>query len=46
VDAWEINTDIVNGLAGEGWNVFATSAKTGAGVERAFHTLAQQMSPA
>ncbi|MBS1834554.1 MAG: GTP-binding protein [Acidobacteria bacterium] len=37
---WEISPIELEGLSGEGWNVHATSAKTGDGVEEAFEQLA------
>ena len=43
VEAWEIPAELETELAGKGWNVIRTSAKTGAGVEEAFERLAQTM---
>lgn len=43
VDQWEIDVEKENELAGRGWSVIRTSAKTGEGVELAFHTLAKAM---
>jgi small GTP-binding protein len=39
-DEWEITDGDIEELAGQGWSVFKGSAKTGAGVEEAFLTLA------
>jgi small GTP-binding protein len=42
-DAWEIGDGDLASLAGKGWKVVKTSAKTGQGVEEAFHSLALVM---
>lgn len=42
-DKWELDADALEELAGRGWPAFKTSAKTGAGVEEAFLTLARKM---
>jgi small GTP-binding protein len=42
-DQWEIDPEKENQLASGGWNVIRTSAKTGEGVEQAFHDLAKAM---
>jgi small GTP-binding protein len=43
VDRWEIEAEKEQELAGRGWGVVRTSAKTGEGVELAFATLARAM---
>jgi small GTP-binding protein len=43
VDQWEIEADSERNLMDRGWMVLRTSAKTGEGVEEAFHGLAQAM---
>lgn len=43
VDQWEIEADSERNLVDRGWMVLRTSAKTGEGVEAAFHGLAQAM---
>jgi len=43
VDKWEVEDSAVDELVGQGWSTFKTSAKTGAGVEEAFLTLARRM---
>ncbi len=43
VDQWEIEADSERNLVDRGWMVLRTSAKTGEGVEEAFHGLAQAM---
>jgi len=43
VDQWEIEAEREQGLMERGWRVLRTSAKTGEGVEEAFHGLAQAM---
>ena len=40
---WEIQAADIEQLAGSGWTVFESSAKTGDGVEQLFLTLARQM---
>jgi small GTP-binding protein len=40
---WELDEAAVEGLAGRGWTVIKGSAKTGLGVEEAFHLLAGRM---
>jgi small GTP-binding protein len=42
-DEWEIDAEAEAPLAGKGWKILHTSAKTGAGVEEAFLVLAQAM---
>ena len=42
-DEWEIPAESEADLAGRGWKVIRTSAKTGAGVEEAFAHLARGM---
>lgn len=42
-EQWEIEPEKERELAGRGWNVIRTSAKTGEGVELAFSTLAEAM---
>ena len=42
-ESWEIGIERVQTLESGGWTLVRTSAKTGAGVEEAFRTLAQRM---
>jgi small GTP-binding protein len=42
-EEWEIDPEKENELAGRGWSVVRTSAKTGQGVEEVFTTLALAM---
>ena len=42
-EKWEVDADALAELGNRGWPVFKTSAKTGAGVEEAFLTLARRM---
>jgi small GTP-binding protein len=42
-EKWEIHTDALAELGKRDWPAFKTSAKTGAGVEEAFLTLARRM---
>jgi small GTP-binding protein len=42
-DQWEIDEPAFFKLVEQGWRVIKTSAKTGDGVERAFHLLAQAL---
>jgi small GTP-binding protein len=42
-DKWEIEDSAVEELVKQGWQAFRTSAKTGAGVDQAFLTLATRM---
>jgi small GTP-binding protein len=42
-DGWEVSDAQVQSLAERGWKVLRTSAKSGAGVETAFHQLAVAM---
>lgn len=42
-DEWKLEDDAIHTLKQRGWSVLTTSAKTGAEVEQAFHTLARQM---
>jgi Fe2+ transport system protein B len=42
-EQWEISAEKEAELAGRGWNVVRTSAKTGEGVELAFQTLVKAM---
>lgn len=46
VEKWEVEDSAVEALVNQGWPTFRTSAKTGAGVEEAFRTLAQKMTEA
>lgn len=39
-DEWELDANVGDQLRAAGWTVFVTSAKSGAGVEEAFHWLA------
>jgi small GTP-binding protein len=43
VDKWELEDSAIEELVGQGWSTFKTSAKTGAGVEESFLTLARRM---
>jgi hypothetical protein len=43
VDKWEVEDSAIDELVGQGWSTLKTSAKTGAGVEEAFLTLARRM---
>jgi small GTP-binding protein len=40
---WQVDEETLVNLVDQGWRVLKTSAKTGAGVEEAFTTLAQEM---
>jgi len=40
---WDVGDHLIDELAAGGWDLVKTSAKTGAGVEDAFHRLAQKM---
>jgi len=40
---WEITPEMLDELRGRGWEPLRSSAKTGEGVEEAFHALAQMM---
>jgi small GTP-binding protein len=42
-DSWELARQPVEALEHDGWTVLRTSAKTGEGVEEAFHELARRM---
>ena len=42
-DAWSLGQDDLDRLGAEGLHHFVTSAKTGSGVEAAFHRLASEM---
>jgi len=42
-DEWEVGDDRVTELAGRGWTILKSSAKTGHGVEDAFRLLTEQM---
>ena len=42
-DEWEVDREMENGLAGRGWPVMRSSAKTGEGVEAAFVKLGHTM---
>jgi small GTP-binding protein len=42
-DKWELEDSAIDELVGQGWSTFKTSAKTGAGVEESFLTLARRM---
>ena len=42
-DGWEIADDRVQSLLDQGWTVLRASAKSGAGVEAAFETIAAEM---
>jgi small GTP-binding protein len=42
-ERWEIDAEKENELAGQGWSVVRTSAKTGQGVEEVFTALARAM---
>lgn len=43
IEKWDFPPGAEDHLTNEGWNVIKTSAKTGSGVEEAFHTLASRM---
>lgn len=43
---WQVDEETLVNLVDQGWRVLKTSAKTGAGVEEAFSTLAQEMAVA
>jgi Ni2+-binding GTPase involved in maturation of urease and hydrogenase len=43
IEEWSIEQRELDALAQKNWHVIQTSAKTGAGVEEAFLTLAQKM---
>ena len=43
VDKWELEDSAIDELVGQGWSTIKTSAKTGAGVEESFLTLARRM---
>lgn len=43
VDDWEIPEATIEELAGRGWQIVRSSAKSGAGVEESFNTLAASM---
>lgn len=43
VDKWEVEDAAVEELVRQGWPTFRTSAKSGAGVDQAFLTLARRM---
>jgi len=45
MDDWDIDEATVASYRHRGWSVIITSAKTGQGVEEAFVTLAQRLSP-
>lgn len=42
-EEWSINERETSALLDKGWEVIQTSAKTGLGVEEAFHTLAKKL---
>jgi small GTP-binding protein len=42
-DEWEIGDASIADLEGRGWSVIKSSAKTGQGVEEAFHALAERV---
>ncbi len=42
-DEWEAGADLEQSLAGRGWTVMRSSAKTGEAVEEAFHTIGEKM---
>lgn len=42
-EKWEVEDSAVEDLARQGWPIFKTSAKTGAGVEQMFLALARRM---
>ena len=42
-EQWEIEPEKENELAGRGWSLVRTSAKTGQGVEEVFTTLTRSM---
>ncbi len=43
VEEWEVGDDRIAELAGEGWAILKTSAKTGHGVEEAFRLLTEKI---
>ncbi len=43
VQDWDVGDQLTNELAGEGWDLMKTSAKTGSGVEEVFHLLARKI---
>lgn len=43
INEWELDERETEALAQKGWHIIQTSAKTGAGVEEAFLTLARKM---
>lgn len=43
MDQWELDREATERLVDRGWTVLRSSAKTGEGVEEAFHTLAARM---
>jgi small GTP-binding protein len=43
IEQWNLEAREMEALAAKGWHVIETSAKTGAGVEEAFLTLARKM---
>jgi small GTP-binding protein len=43
IDDWEIDNDVLDAMARDGWTAMQTSAKTGQGVEEAFSRLAVAM---
>jgi small GTP-binding protein len=43
IEEWDIGQPRIDALAGEGWTILRTSAKTGEGVEQAFGDLARRM---
>lgn len=45
-DQWEIEAEQSESLRNNGWEIITTSAKTGLGVEEAFHLLAGKMKEA
>ena len=45
-ESWEIPDSVWEELAAKGWSVLETSAKTGAHVEEAFHTLTSRIQSA
>lgn len=42
-DSWELSAPLVESLERAGWMILRTSAKTGEGVEEAFHELASRL---
>ncbi len=43
VQDWDVGDKLTEELVGEGWDLIKTSAKTGSGVEDAFHMVARKM---